>query len=76
MPLALATSGFQVKLFPHLYGKRAHGTLRLRNVLHVPDALCNIVGSPDTDDSVGTQLGGFGDSNRDAVITDVDGRRS
>ncbi|KAG7289124.1 hypothetical protein NEMBOFW57_005487 [Staphylotrichum longicolle] len=64
-----------VKLFPHLHGKRAHGTLRLRNVLHVPSALCNIVGGPVTDDYAGMQLGGLGDSGRDAVIMDIDGRR-
>lgn len=64
-----------VKLYPRLSGKRAHGKLQLRNVLHVPSAICNIVGGPGTNDYAGMQLGGVGDGGRDAVITDANGRR-
>ncbi|KAL2128193.1 hypothetical protein VTI74DRAFT_9529 [Chaetomium olivicolor] len=64
-----------VKLFPKRSGAGAHGTLHLRNVLHVPTNVCNIIGGPQTGDYDCMQLGGVGDNGRDAVITTQDGRR-
>ncbi|KAK4137912.1 hypothetical protein BT67DRAFT_439130 [Trichocladium antarcticum] len=64
-----------VKLFPKRSGAAAHGTLHLRNVLHVPTAFCNIIGGPHTGDYDRTQLGGLGDSGNDGAITAKDGRR-
>jgi len=63
-----------VKLFPKGSGPEAHGTLYLRNVLHVPLGVCNIVGSPGTGDysEVKIQLG---DNNQDVAMTGQGGRR-
>ncbi|KAK4155335.1 hypothetical protein C8A00DRAFT_42055 [Chaetomidium leptoderma] len=64
-----------VKLFPKRSGPGAHGTPHLRNVLHVPTAICNIVGNPGTGDYYDMVLGGLGDDGKDAAITAEDGRR-
>jgi hypothetical protein len=56
-------------------GPNAHGKFRLRNVVHVPGSLCNIVGGPSDDDYAGMQLGGLGDSGKDGQLTGSGGRR-
>jgi hypothetical protein len=63
-----------VKLFPEGSGAEAHGTLHLRNVLHIPVGVCNIVGNPGTGDydEVEFQLG---DDKQDVAITGQGGRR-
>lgn len=61
-----------VKLFPKRSGPKAHGTLHLRNVLHMPKGICNIIGGP----YAGGYSGGtFGGLEGDTVITGEDGRR-
>ncbi|KAK3291703.1 uncharacterized protein B0H64DRAFT_445735 [Chaetomium fimeti] len=64
-----------VKLFPKRSGPSAHGTLHLRNVLHAPNYICNVIGSPDTGDYSQIVLGGLGDNGKDAAITAENGRR-
>lgn len=63
-----------VKLFPKRSGPKAHGTLHLRDVLHAPTAVCNIVGNPSTGDW-DEMAYGLGDDKKDAAITGQGGRR-
>ncbi|KAK4148887.1 hypothetical protein C8A00DRAFT_38523 [Chaetomidium leptoderma] len=63
-----------VKLFPKRSGPGAHGTLHLRNVLHVPTSVCNSVGYPGTGDYFDIVFK-LGDDGKDAAITAQDGRR-
>ncbi|KAH6641335.1 hypothetical protein F5144DRAFT_465693, partial [Chaetomium tenue] len=64
-----------VKPFPKRSGPRAYGSLHLRNVLHMPTSVCNIVGNPGTGDYSDIVLAGLGGGGKDAVITAQDGRR-
>ncbi|KLU93062.1 hypothetical protein MAPG_12003 [Magnaporthiopsis poae ATCC 64411] len=64
-----------VKLFPKRSGPGAHGTLHLRDVLHVPTSVCNIIGSPGTGDYSGITFAGLGDDGKDGAITAQNGRR-
>ena len=71
-----------VKVYPKRSGPRAHGVLRLRNVLHIPSAICNIVGMPTPTDDFGegdgfanVQLYGMGISGDDGELTDTNDRR-
>ncbi|KAK0743843.1 hypothetical protein B0T18DRAFT_448435 [Schizothecium vesticola] len=63
-----------VKLFPTGSGPEAHGTLHLRNVLHIPVGVCNLVGSPGTGDYDEVEFQ-FGDDKQDVAITGQGGRR-
>lgn len=45
--IGIGTVHLPVKKSPTATGKDAHGILTLRNVLHVPSNVCNILGSPD-----------------------------
>jgi hypothetical protein len=56
-------------------GRNMHGTLRLRNVLHVPTARCNIVGGPSTGDYETLQLGMPQDNGMDGELRNSEGRR-
>ncbi|KAK5659335.1 hypothetical protein OQA88_1428 [Cercophora sp. LCS_1] len=42
--IGIGTVDLPVKRNPKLQGAKAHGTIRLHNVLHVPDMVCNILG--------------------------------
>ena len=42
----IGTVELQTKRSPNRSGRDSHGILRLMNVLHVPSALCNIIGGP------------------------------
>jgi hypothetical protein len=64
-----------VHLHPERSGPNAHGKFRLRNVVHVPGSLCNIVGGPSDDDYAGMQFGGLGDSGKNGQLTGSGGRR-
>lgn len=44
--LGIGTVDLPVKRDPEGSGPEAHGFLRLRNVLHCPGSLCNIIGQP------------------------------
>ncbi|KAL8294586.1 hypothetical protein RB597_007782 [Gaeumannomyces tritici] len=59
-----------VKLFPKRSGPEAHGMLHLRDVLHAPTIICNIVGDGFTGDHDMTSR-----SRDETVITAHDGRR-
>ncbi|KAL8388806.1 hypothetical protein RB595_008944 [Gaeumannomyces hyphopodioides] len=62
-----------VKLFPKRSGPDAHGTLHLRNVLHMPTGICNLVGGLNTGDYSRALLGGL--EGCSAAIEAQDGRR-
>jgi hypothetical protein len=64
-----------VKLFPKRSGPAAHGTLHLRNVLHVLNCLYNIVGGPQTGDYSSMQLRSLENSGNWGAILAEDGRR-
>ena len=64
-----------VKLFPNRSGPSAHGTLHLPNVLHIPTAICNIIGGPQAGEYDYMKLGGLENSGKDAEITTQDGQR-
>ncbi|KAH7230882.1 hypothetical protein BKA59DRAFT_535803 [Fusarium tricinctum] len=44
--IGIGTVALLTKASPNRTGPRSHGTLRLTNVLHVPSAICNIIGQP------------------------------
>ncbi|RYP81276.1 hypothetical protein DL770_005942 [Monosporascus sp. CRB-9-2] len=44
--LGIGTVELPVKRSPRATGPRSHGILRLRNVLHVPTGICNVIGNP------------------------------
>jgi hypothetical protein len=75
--IGVGTVQIPVEVFPNRLGPEAHGTLRLRNVLHAPASRCNIVGSHRTCDYARIQIGGLedGDSDQGAAILDGNGRR-
>jgi hypothetical protein len=76
--VGVGTVHIPVELFPNgPNDPEAHGTLRLRNVLHAPTAPCNIVGSHRTCDYARIQIGGLedGDGAQGAAILDGNGRR-
>lgn len=64
-----------VKTSPNLTGPKAHGTLILRDVLHCPLAVCNIVGlpAPFKQDYI-FQLGGNRNGKSEGAIRDRRGR--
>ncbi|KAL8349305.1 hypothetical protein RB601_001915 [Gaeumannomyces tritici] len=59
-----------VKLFPKRSGPESHGTLHLRNVLHAPTIICNVVGDGFTGDYDRTSW-----SYDETVISTQDDRR-
>ena len=50
--LGIGTVEVLVKRRPDARGAQGHGVLRLRNVLHVPSCICNVIGAPITKDFV------------------------
>ncbi|KAI8404412.1 hypothetical protein FOFC_15907 [Fusarium oxysporum] len=44
--IGIGTVDLPTKTSPNRNGPRSHGTLRLKNVLHAPSIICNIIGSP------------------------------
>ncbi|KAK7409166.1 hypothetical protein QQX98_008659 [Neonectria punicea] len=48
--VGIGTVDLPTKTDPTKTGPRAHGILRLKNVLHAPGLLCNIIGKPIADD--------------------------
>lgn len=44
--VGVGTVNLLTKRVPRKTGQDAHGTLRLLNVVHAPDACCNIIGGP------------------------------
>ena len=44
--VGVGTVKLQTKRSPHLTGRKSHGLLVLHNVLHVPSAQCNVLGTP------------------------------
>lgn len=44
--IGIGTVDLPTKTSPTRNGPRSHGTLRLKNVLHAPGIVCNIIGSP------------------------------
>ncbi|KAL6402748.1 hypothetical protein AUP68_14084 [Ilyonectria robusta] len=48
--VGIGTVELPVKRSPRATGPRSHGILRLRNVLHVPTSICNVIGSPILDE--------------------------
>ncbi|OAR01013.1 hypothetical protein LLEC1_02166 [Akanthomyces lecanii] len=50
--LGIGTVEILVKRRPDARGVQGHGVLRLRNVLHVPSCICNVIGAPVSKDYV------------------------
>ncbi|OAA77407.1 hypothetical protein LEL_04230 [Akanthomyces lecanii RCEF 1005] len=50
--LGIGTVEILVKRRPDARGAQGHGVLRLRNVLHVPSCICNVIGTPVTKEYV------------------------
>ncbi|KAM6508473.1 hypothetical protein FALCPG4_018320 [Fusarium falciforme] len=48
--VGIGTVELPVKRSPRATGPRSHGILRLRDVLHVPTGICNVIGSPILDE--------------------------
>lgn len=48
--MGIGTVELPVKKIPNDVGPQSHGILRLHNVLYVPTATCNIIGSPIADE--------------------------
>lgn len=48
--VGIGTVDLPTKVSPTRTGPRSHGNLRLKNVLHVPGGLCNIIGWPILED--------------------------
>lgn len=70
--VGIGTVELPVKRSPRATGMRSHGILRLRNVLHVPTSICNVIGSPILDEydvSTGPSL-----RNTNGTIVDKQGR--
>ncbi|KAH7114850.1 hypothetical protein EDB81DRAFT_295166 [Dactylonectria macrodidyma] len=44
--VGIGTVNLPTKISPNKTGPRSHGTLRLKNVLHAPGIICNIIGRP------------------------------
>ena len=72
--VAIGTVELPVKRSPSATGPRSHGMLRLRNVLHVPTLICNIIGSPILDEH--TVHTGFDDKETKGTIKDKHGRNA
>ncbi|KAJ4006020.1 hypothetical protein NW752_001265 [Fusarium irregulare] len=70
--VGIGTVELPVKRSPSATGPRSHGILRLRNVLHVPTLICNIIGSPILDEY--TVHTGFDDKYTKDTIKDKHGR--
>lgn len=70
--LGIGDVDLPVHLFPYRTDPEAHGTLHLRNVLHVPSSYCNIIGSSDTGDYSTVR---YEPENQWAEITTEDDRR-
>ncbi|SPO04349.1 uncharacterized protein DNG_07034 [Cephalotrichum gorgonifer] len=68
----IGTVELPVKRSPRATGARAHGILRLRNVLHVPTATCNVIGNPILDEYRVTMSGSRQDTK--GAIVDRRGR--
>ena len=47
--IAVGTVELPVKVWPQRSGSKTHSTIRIENVLHVPDALCNILSAMTAD---------------------------
>ncbi|KAK3320245.1 hypothetical protein B0T19DRAFT_284514 [Cercophora scortea] len=67
--IAVGTVEIQVKRAPKKCGDRSRRVLRLHNVLHVPDARCNVIGGLATLDYPHLEIGARGDGS-DARIRD------
>ncbi|KAK4167797.1 hypothetical protein QBC43DRAFT_137198 [Cladorrhinum sp. PSN259] len=63
-----------VKQSPNRSGPQAHGKLRLHNVLHAPNAMCNILGGLSTGDYAGATIAASKDGS-EGKITDTSGRK-
>lgn len=50
--IGIGTVEIPVKRRPDARGAQGHGVLRLRNVLHVPSCVCNVIGAPIAKDHV------------------------
>ena len=72
--VGIGTVELPVKRGPSATGPRSHGTLRLRNVLHVPTLICNIIGSPILDEYIVHT--GFDDKDKKGTIKDKHGRNA
>lgn len=77
----IGTVELATKKSPSSAGKRSHRTIRLTNVLHAPDTVCNIIGGPLLKDHIvdfnGTEgsKGRISDRNgRSVAYFDPDGR--
>ncbi|CAG7558039.1 unnamed protein product [Fusarium equiseti] len=72
--VGIGTVELPVKRSPTATGPRSHGILRLRNVLHVPTLICNIIGSPILDEyTIHTD---FNDKDTKGTIKDKHGRNA
>ncbi|KAH7113672.1 hypothetical protein B0J13DRAFT_515379 [Dactylonectria estremocensis] len=70
--VGIGTVELPVKRSPRATGPRSHGILRLRNVLHVPTSICNVIGSPILDEydiNTGSSM-----QNTQGTIMDKQGR--
>jgi len=62
----IGTVELPTKRSPNRSGRDSHGTLRLTNVLHVPSALCNIIGGPILED-YNVTTGSVGKASRGSI---------
>lgn len=69
--VGIGTVELPVKRSPTATGPQAHGILRLRNVLHIPTSICNVIGRPIQEDyDIDT---GFGVPDTMGTIIDKQG---
>lgn len=71
--MGIGTVELPTKRSPNRTGKDGHGTLRLTNVLHAPNGMCNIIGSPIFKD-YGVVTGGTDSKVSSGTIADKNGR--
>jgi hypothetical protein len=46
--IGFETVQIRTKRSPGQYGCKSHATMKLKNVLHIPSLVCNIIGMPDS----------------------------
>lgn len=70
--VGIGTVELPVKRKRRATGPQSHGILRLRNVLHIPTAVCNVIGGPILDDY--NVIAGARGENTKGTISDEQGR--
>lgn len=66
--IGIGVAEVPVKRAPKRSGPKAHGKLRLHNVLHVPSGICNILGGPSTGDYAGLTMQTLEDGSQGKIM--------